>query len=106
MCGAVAGLGTVFRVAKLDQTGLLEGCHVGPTGQATRRRAAADGSFMGHRFLKKLLFKYTGAIFWPLFDFLHLFCLNVRIQLGKTFNVDATQSDNFKTDTQKDEFYR
>lgn len=54
MCGAVAGSGTAFRVAKLGQTGLLEGCHVGPTGQATRRRAAADGSSMGHRFLKTL----------------------------------------------------
>lgn len=70
MYGAVAGLGTVFRVAKLGQTGLLEGCHVGPTGQAARRRRAADGSFMGHQFFKKLLFKYTGGFFCVLFKFL------------------------------------
>lgn len=71
MYGAAAGLGTVFRVAKLGQTGLLEGCHVGPIGQAAmRRRATADGSFMGHQFFKKLLFKYTGGFF---FSFLVLF---------------------------------
>lgn len=65
MYGAAAGLGTVFRVAKL---GLLEGCHVGPTGQAARsRKATADGSFTGHRFFKKLLFKYTGGLFWGFF---------------------------------------
>lgn len=63
MYGAVAGLGKVCRVAKLGQIGLPEGCHVGPTGQATMRRRKADGSFMGHLFLKKLLFKYTGAFF-------------------------------------------
>lgn len=61
--GAAAGWGTVFRVAKLGQTGLLEGCHVGPTGRAAKRRGAADGSFMGHQFFKKLLFKYTGGFF-------------------------------------------
>lgn len=48
MYGAVAGLGTVCRVAKLGQTGLPEGCHVGPTDQATMRRRTADGSYMGH----------------------------------------------------------
>lgn len=46
MYGAVAGLGKVCRVAKLGQIGLPEGCHVGPTGQATMRRRTADGSFM------------------------------------------------------------
>lgn len=73
MYGAAAGWGTVFRVAKLGQTGLLEGCHVGPTGQAAKRRGAADGSFMGHQFFKKLLFKYTGGLF------LCVFYLNVLL---------------------------
>lgn len=52
MYGAVAGLGKVCQVAKLGQIGLPEGCHVGPTGQATMRRRTADGSFMWHPFLK------------------------------------------------------
>lgn len=36
--GAAAGLGRVCQVAKPGRTGLLEGCHVGPTDQATMRR--------------------------------------------------------------------
>lgn len=44
---------------------------MGPTGQAAKRRGAADGSFMGHQFFKKLLFKYTGGFFFVvLFKFL------------------------------------
>lgn len=79
MYGAAAGLGMVFRVAKLGQTGLLEGCHVGPIGQAAmRRRATADGSFMGHEFFKKVLFKYTGSFFFFFFNFLLLYCFQCK----------------------------
>lgn len=63
MCGAVAGLGKVCRVAKLGQIGLPEGCHVGPTGQATMRRRTADGSFMWHVFLKNSL-NTVSNLFW------------------------------------------
>lgn len=93
MFGAAAGLGTVFRVAKRGRTGLLEGCHVGPIGQAAmRRRATADGSFMEHRFFKKLLFKYTGGFFF--FGFIEI-----------SFSTEANQSDMFEpdTDSQKEE---
>lgn len=38
MCGVVAGLGRECQVAKPGQIGLLGGCHVGPTGQATTRK--------------------------------------------------------------------
>lgn len=104
MYGAAAGLGMVFRVAKLGQTGLLEGCHVGPIGQAAmRRRATADGSFMGHEFFKKVLFKYTGSFFFLISCFCTVF--SARVRLCTTFSTEASQSEMFKpdTDSQKDE---
>lgn len=85
-------------MAKLGQTGLLEGCHVGPTGQAaTRRRAAADGSFMGHQFFNKLLLKYGGGFLFSAFS--------ARVRLCTTFSTEARQADVFNPDTesQKDE---